>query len=1019
MKCLLTYLFFFAFVFGVNGQVKLAVQKAHSDNIAQLQFSNSGRYLVSMGANSEFVIWDLFHEKSITSFSLSQIEDVQGMKFTEDESKLMVKTARTTFFYNLSEESFLQENISDTNYRSKTVFYDSQGYKVDVFKGTVRKRKLGKRLAKYKLGVSSEKTPFTSFAVSEEANLLVAIAENEVIYVYNYQKGSKKKELAGHFSAVNDVCFTKDGKYFATAGNDRSIIIWESATLKMKTRLSSNVYRKKTVEFSYDGNRIFVGDELGYIYTIDFSSAFPQISVVRPGYHSINKIQRRNGPRKEYFILSSDNHVYVKNDPMEEAYRAKFPYRDHGFLNSKKRILERVFNTYQTPIGEPFLLSQSPNAENIVYSGSADFPGINFVNLKHRKIKRVYNYYDSLQWKDIGFTSDSTFIGMRDSSNILYHWMIDGKDIFVKTDTLPFVLEDFEVVSADELWLNTKHHGQFTYNMKTRIPVKVMDLTVTETLKHKNFVILETNSNALVFYDFEKEEIYNRFIGHKENVTDLSFHPNGDLFVTSSDDGTVRLWSLKDKRSLVTILPFKNKEFVFVTGDNYYLVTKGAMDEIGFKANDQYFYPEQFDLKYNRPDIVLSKMGFSHPNLIEAYEKAYLKRLKKMNFTEEQISAEFHLPTAEILNREGISKTTSSDSLKLKLHFEDDKFSLDRINVWINDVAIFGINGIDIREMNRKKLDYDLSMELAQGRNKVEISVLNSTGAESYKSTVTVEKEKGGKRSDLFIASIGISKHEDSRYDLEYADKDARDIVSVFSESNYFNNVESMTLTNDEVKKENLSKLKAFLSQAKIDDVVLVFIAGHGVLNENFDYFFATHDMDFENPQERGVPYESIEQLLDGIKALKKLLFIDTCHSGELDKDEIEEDDEDEDSEGDIIFRSVGKSVKLKDNPLGLQNTNDLMKSLFTDLRKGTGATVISSSGGTELSIEGNNYKNGLFTYCLLNGLTSGEADLNNDKVIFISELQQYVQREVNLLSNGLQTPTSRIQNNELDYRIW
>jgi len=69
--------------------------------------------------------------------------------------------------------------------------------------------------------------------------------------------------------------------------------------------------------------------------------------------------------------------------------------------------------------------------------------------------------------------------------------------------------------------------------------------------------------------------------------------------------------------------------------------------------------------------------------------------------------------------------------------------------------------------------------------------------------------------------------------------------------------------------------------------------------------------------------------------------------------------------------------------------------------------------------MESGNWKNGLFTYCLLQGLESMDADLNNDGEIWLSELQKYVQNEVSKLSKGKQQPTSRIENNTLDYRVW
>jgi hypothetical protein len=151
----------------------------------------------------------------------------------------------------------------------------------------------------------------------------------------------------------------------------------------------------------------------------------------------------------------------------------------------------------------------------------------------------------------------------------------------------------------------------------------------------------------------------------------------------------------------------------------------------------------------------------------------------------------------------------------------------------------------------------------------------------------------------------------------------------------------------------------------------------------------------------------------------KKILLIDACHSGEIDKDEVGITTTTEEETGEIKFRTVGNTIGNKGNHLGLQNTSELTKSLFADLRKGTDATVISSAGGMEFAMESSQCKNGLFTYCYINGFQSKAADLNKDGVIMLSELQQYVATQVTQLSKGKQQPTSRIENNVLDWRVW
>jgi len=189
------------------------------------------------------------------------------------------------------------------------------------------------------------------------------------------------------------------------------------------------------------------------------------------------------------------------------------------------------------------------------------------------------------------------------------------------------------------------------------------------------------------------------------------------------------------------------------------------------------------------------------------------------------------------------------------------------------------------------------------------------------------------------------------------------------------------------------------------------------LLDEKFDYYFATHNIDFNKPGINGIAYEEIESLLDGIKAIKKLLFMDTCHSGEVDKDDVVAVANTETEQGNVMFRAVGSAVKEKS--ASLKKTSELMKEMFTDLRRGTGATIISSAGGAEFAMESADWKNGLFTYCILHGLKDKVADANKDGEVWLSELQNYLTEEVRKLSNGKQVPTARSENLVLDYRIW
>lgn len=530
-------------------------------------------------------------------------------------------------------------------------------------------------------------------------------------------------------------------------------------------------------------------------------------------------------------------------------------------------------------------------------------------------------------------------------------------------------------------------------------------------------LVLVSGDNEMHWFDLESKNHIKTQNEHFSFIYWMQFSADGQLFLTTSWDGSFIVWDGVSGELLQRYYYFNNdpKNRIVLTQEGYYMASKTAASEIYYVVGKNIYPLEQFDLKFNRPDKVLASMPGSDSTLIQAYHAAYQKRLKKMGFTEEMLEDDWHLPNLKIKNKKDIPSLMDEGSIPINLELKDEKYPLNRINVWVNDVALFGTNGIDIQSRNLNVLDTTLVIPLAKGKNKIQISCLNNVGAESFKETVELKTTAGKEETNLYILAIGAGEFEQGNFNLKYPAKDAQDIVNLFKESTVYEQVFTKVLINQDVTKENVLQQKEFLRQAGINDEVIVFYAGHGVLDQSLDYYFSTYDMDFQNPENNGIAYVEMEGILDGISALKKTFFIDACHSGEIDKDEVEMTLSESES-GDIKFRTVGATVKAR---LGSENTFELSQALFTDLRRGTGATIISAAGGMEFAIESDAYKNGLFTYCFLNGVISKKADLNSDGEIWLSEIQEFVGEEVTKLSNGQQKPTSRNENRSLDFRLF
>jgi uncharacterized caspase-like protein len=551
---------------------------------------------------------------------------------------------------------------------------------------------------------------------------------------------------------------------------------------------------------------------------------------------------------------------------------------------------------------------------------------------------------------------------------------------------------------------------------------KGMSLSAGQVSKDEKYVCFasSTNNNIYVHNMQTGEELF-QLEGHTNLVEEARFSDDSKRLITFAIDGTRRIWNLEKGTPMVSLISTSEKDFAIVTPDQYYYATKGAKKMIHFVKGLDIFPFAQFDLKYNRPDIIIQNLEASNMEMIEPFRKAYLKRISKMGFTEEMLDGEFLLPIASLSNEAEIPFVSDTKVLSLDVAALDENFNLDRIIIRVNEVPINGRKGISVSNMNANNIERKIDIELSKGKNSIEISAMNEKGVESLAHSVSVNYEgESDVKPTLHLYAIGVSKYEQDNFNLEYAAKDAEDIVKLFSSASLgFMDVETHLLTNEQVTVEAIEDLKAELEKTKVDDIVCLFYAGHGVLDAELNYFIASSNMDFNKPSEKGIPYDTFENLMDNIPARRKLMMIDACHSGEIDKDElvqIESDLENETGDNDLTFRAVNSTTTKN---LGLSNSFELMKELFTDLRKSSGTVIISSAGGLEFAIEGGEWNNGVFTYSFISGLSELKADANKDGKIMLGEMNEYIRDAVFELTKGRQQPTNRAEVLQSDWRLW
>jgi MYXO-CTERM domain-containing protein len=527
----------------------------------------------------------------------------------------------------------------------------------------------------------------------------------------------------------------------------------------------------------------------------------------------------------------------------------------------------------------------------------------------------------------------------------------------------------------------------------------------TLTLSPDDRIVLSGGSDAAVkSWELETGKLVRTFKGHTWNVTSAALTRDGRYAITGSWDGTTRLWRLDNGRSVAMVASLY--DWLVFDDEGHFDASRNGGALVAAIDGLTSYRIDQLAVRNNRPDLLLERMGLGSPEVIAHYRARHAQRLKKLGLDEAHLAATFDkAPDARIA-----SVAVHGRAADVTIDLADDDSELLRYNVYVNDVPLFGAAGKPVGGRHQRITE---TIALTSGHNKIEASVLDVTGAESFRPfrIVDVDDKVAG---DLYFVGFGVSRYKNPRYDLSYPHKDVLDLAEVLKGTKgTFRDVHVATFVNEQATVANVKAAKQLLQDAKVDDTVVLFVAGHGVHARDAaaEYYFATYETDVRNLPETAARFEIVEDLLQSIAPRKKLFLMDTCESGE--RDETEE----------VQAIAVGKSRGLRarttralkfvaDDSAEAQAARPRAylfardRYIYNDLARRSGAIVFSSSRGSELSWENDTIKNGVFTKEIVKAFVTDVADADKDGALSVDELRAYVARSVPEQTRDQQHPT-------------
>ncbi len=591
---------------------------------------------------------------------------------------------------------------------------------IDIATGTVKIKNTFPEGNRFYRDFSSYNT--TEWVLLNKEITVTKDVKNNDYYLLNLNTGlldSSKYERTGMGVHYLTAKISPDGKRVFSRRGNRSIYQYsysDAAIVKEYAKQKASLIH--SIEFSHDGKNLIISQELNAkpgddtqsaifvwdvknvkqvnSYSISKSRTYPKIGVA----NNSNQFVMSMSPEKEtnvyYRIYNTDSHDYKESNFVKfiYAYSSNGKYWAEDLdINDKDTLTPKWISENNDGYSEVSLIYGKPYSRWWHSHTRMSSYGFQIMDRENKKMMKKVYYPNSIN--SGSFTPDG--------KHFVVSYQIFTGDIGTWIDI--FSTETWRLVSKRKISDKPEFKGCFSPDGK--------------------YFATATSNSYITCFDAVTWQPVKKFEYGYMLSTKFDFSPDGTLMVTGGKDCKVTIWDVEKATPIYTIINTLPNKWVAFTPDNYFDSHIDEKNAAAASFDGKGLNIDQMAVWYNRPDILLERIGNADKDLIGFYKKKYQARLKKLGLNPANTPSSINFPVSEI-----VSKKIEGKNVTLTLNFTSSGEPLKSYNIFVNDVPLFGIKG---KPLLGKVKQVTENFELNAGSNKIEVSCVNQSGMESFR----------------------------------------------------------------------------------------------------------------------------------------------------------------------------------------------------------------------------------------------------------------------------------------------